>query len=62
VLVKLEIYNDDEFWCGRGIGEDIFTQAKTVDELHANIREAVALHLAGRVPSSDIDILVLSQS
>jgi predicted RNase H-like HicB family nuclease len=28
----------------RGIGEDIFTQGPTVDELYKNIREAVALH------------------
>ena len=28
----------------RGIGEDIFMQGQTVDELYANIKEAVALH------------------
>jgi predicted RNase H-like HicB family nuclease len=42
-LVKIEVYNDGEFWCARGIGEDIFTQGQIVDELHANIKEAVAL-------------------
>jgi len=45
MLVKIEVYNDGEFWCARGIGEDIFTQARTVDELYANIKEAVDLHL-----------------
>ncbi len=44
MLVKLEIYNDGEYWCARGIGEDIFTQGKTLDELMKNIREAVELH------------------
>jgi hypothetical protein len=44
MLVKMEVYNDGEFWCARGIGEDIFTQGHNVDELYANIREAVALH------------------
>jgi predicted RNase H-like HicB family nuclease len=42
MLVKVEVYNDGEFWCARGIGEDVFTQAKTVDELYANMREAVS--------------------
>ena len=61
MLVKMEVYNDGEFWCARGIGEDVFTQGKTVDELYANIREAVNLHLGDRVPASEIDILVVSE-
>lgn len=61
MLVKVEVYNDGDFWCARGIGEDIFTQGKTVDELYKNIREAVTLHLEDRVPASDIDIVVLSE-
>jgi predicted RNase H-like HicB family nuclease len=44
MFVKIEVYSDGEFWCARGIGEDIFTQAQTVDELYANIKEVVALH------------------
>ena len=44
MLVKIEVYNDGESWCARGIGEDIFTRAQTVDELYANIMEAVAVH------------------
>lgn len=44
MLVKIEVYNDGEAWCARGIGEDIFTQGQTVDELYRNIQEAVALH------------------
>ncbi len=44
MLVKIEVYNDGEFWCARSIGKDIFTQGQTVDELYANIKEAVALH------------------
>jgi predicted RNase H-like HicB family nuclease len=44
MLVKIETYFDGEFWCARGIGEDIFTQGKTLDELHQNIKEAVAVH------------------
>jgi len=44
VLVKMETYFDGEFWCARGIGEDIFTQGSTLDELHENIKEAVSVH------------------
>jgi predicted RNase H-like HicB family nuclease len=44
MLIKFEIYNDGEFWCARGIGVDIFTQGRTLDELMENIREAVGLH------------------
>ncbi len=59
--MKMEVYNDGDFWCARGIGEDVFTQGKTVDELYKNIREAVTLHFEGRVPATDIDILVVSE-
>jgi hypothetical protein len=61
MLVKVEVYNDGESWCARGIGEDIFTQGSTVDELYKNIREAVALHFEDRTPASEIDILVVSE-
>ncbi len=44
MLVKMETYFDGEMWCARGIGQDIFTQGRTLDELYANIKEAVALH------------------
>jgi len=44
MIAKIEIYNDGESWCARGIGEDIFTQGQTLDELYANIMEAVAVH------------------
>lgn len=61
MLVKMEVYNNGDFWCARGIGEDAFTQGKTVDELYTNIREAVTLHFEDRVPATDIDILVVSE-
>jgi hypothetical protein len=61
MLVKIEVYNDGESWCARGIGEDIFTQGQTVDELYANIKEAVALHFENRPRPTDIDILIVSE-
>ncbi len=47
MLVKVEVYHDGESWCARGIGE--------------NIREAVGLHFEGRVPPSEVDILIVSE-
>lgn len=44
MLVKIETYFDGEFWCARGIGEDIFTQGNTLDDLYQNIKEAVSVH------------------
>jgi len=61
VLVKVEVYHDGEFWCARGIGEDVFTQASTVDELFRNIKEAVAVHFEDGANSQDIDILIVSE-
>jgi len=59
MLVKIETYFDGECWCARGIGEDIFTQGKTLDELHKNIKEAVAVHF-GDITET-ITILTLSE-
>ncbi len=59
MLVKIEIYFDGEVWCARGIGEDIFTQGNTLDELHQNIKEAVSVHY-GEIDDS-ITILTLSE-
>jgi predicted RNase H-like HicB family nuclease len=59
MLVKIETYFDGEFWCARGIGEDIFTQGKTLDELHENIKEAVSAHY-GEL-DEPITILTLSE-
>ena len=39
---KIENYFDGDCWCARGIGQDIFTQGRTLDELYENVKEAVA--------------------
>ena len=57
MLVKIEVYNDGEFWCARGISEDIFTQGETLDKLIENIKEAVALHFEGVQPLPDVLLL-----
>ena len=59
MLVKIETYFDGEFWCARGIGEDIFTQGDTLDDLYQNIKEAVSVHY-GEI-AEPITILTLSE-
>jgi len=61
MLVKTEVYHDGEFWCARGIGQDIFTQGYKVDEVYQNIKEAVATHFENGSDSVEIDILVVSE-
>ena len=60
-LVKIEVYYDGEFWCARGIGEDVFTQGRSVDELFLNIKEAVAVHFENGANPQNIDILIVSE-
>lgn len=62
MLVKFEIYHDGEYWCAKGIGEDIFTQGKTLDELMKNIEEAVATHFENEMAKGEeINVLSISE-
>ncbi len=62
MLVKFEIYNDGKYWCARGIGEDIFTQGKTLDKLMENIKEAVGTHFEDEIAEGkEIRILSISE-
>ena len=63
MLVKFEIYNDGKYWCARGIGVDIFTQGKTLDELAENIKEAVEVHFEELLKKGEeIKILSISET
>ena len=63
MLVKIEAYHDGDSWCARGIGEDIFTQGNSLDELMGNIKEAVSLHLEDVLDAGeDLQILLLSET
>ena len=59
--MKVEVYHDGEFWCAKGIGQDIFTQGRTVDEVYQNIKEAFATHFENGNEPGEIDILVVSE-
>ena len=43
-IIKADIYYDGEYYCGRCIDFDVFTQGKTLDELTHNLKEAIMLH------------------
>ena len=63
MLVKFEIYNDGKYWCVRGIGVDIFTQGKTLDELMDNIKEAVEVHFEELLKKGEeVKILSISET
>lgn len=63
MLVKFEIFRGEKMWCARALGESIFTQGKTLDELMTNISDATLLHFEGRIPKKEpINILTLSES
>ena len=43
-IIKAEIYHDGEYYCGRCLDFDIFSQGKTLDELVRNLKESIQLH------------------
>ncbi len=63
MLVKVEAYHDGESWCARGIGEDLFTQGDSLDELMDNIKEAASLHFEERLEQGEtLTILLLLET
>jgi len=63
MLVKVETYFDGKDWCARGIGEDIFTQGRTLDEVTKNIKDAVAIHYEDKLrQDKSISILILFET
>jgi predicted RNase H-like HicB family nuclease len=62
MLAKFEMYFDGEYWCARGIGADVFTQGRTMDELMGNIREAATLHFEEVLEKGNsLHLLILSE-
>ncbi|HOL42266.1 type II toxin-antitoxin system HicB family antitoxin [Methanospirillum sp.] len=62
MYIKFESYFDGNYWYARGIGVDIFTQGKSLDELMNNIQEAVELHYEDELERGEsITILTLQE-
>jgi len=47
IIIQFHIYKGDEYYVAQGIDFPVVTQAKTLDELSKNIKEAVELQLKG---------------
>ncbi|PZC47788.1 MAG: putative nuclease of the RNAse H fold, HicB family [Chloroflexi bacterium] len=63
MLVKVEAYYDGEYWCGRGIGADFFTQGATLDDLLENVKEVALLHFEDQLEKGEaLSILLLSEA
>ncbi|EFK11266.1 toxin-antitoxin system, antitoxin component, HicB family [delta proteobacterium NaphS2] len=43
-MIKSEIYHDGEYYCGRCLDFDVFTQGRSLDEVVQNLKEAIQLH------------------
>jgi hypothetical protein len=63
MVVKVEVYNDGEQWCARGIGADIFTCASSLDDLLAEVKDAAACHFADQLQAGQpLELLLLTEA
>jgi len=63
VVVKIEVYNDGECWCARGIGVDIFTCSETLDQLLAEVKDAAACHFDDELKKGKpLTLLILTET
>lgn len=46
-IIQVHIYKGDKYYIAECIDLPVVTQGKTLDELVANLKEALALHLEG---------------
>ncbi len=46
-IIQFHVYKEESYYIAEGVNLPIVTQAKTLDELTENIKEAVNLHLEG---------------
>ena len=46
-IIQFHVSKGEKYYVAEGIDLPVVTQAKTLDELMANIKEAVELHLSG---------------
>ncbi len=46
-IIQFHVWKEKNCYVAQGVNLSVVTQAKTLDELTKNIKEAVALHLEG---------------
>jgi predicted RNase H-like HicB family nuclease len=54
-IIQFKIYKGEKYFIGECVDLPIITQGKTLDEVAANIKEALNLHLEGE-DLSDLDL------
>jgi len=63
LLLKFEVYRDGRQWGARALGHAIFTQARSLDKLYENIKEAAHLHFEEAVEAGEnLEILILAEA
>jgi predicted RNase H-like HicB family nuclease len=62
-LVKFEVCKDGKWWGARALGHGIFTQARTLDQLYRNIKEAAHLHFEEEVEKGEkLEIVIIADA
>lgn len=46
-IIQFQVYKGENAYVGEGVDLPIVTQGKTLDEVVANLKEALALHFEG---------------
>jgi len=46
-IIQVRVYKGDKYYVAECIDLPVVTQGKTLDEVTANIKEAISLHLEG---------------
>lgn len=54
-IIQIYISKGDKYYVAEGVDLSVVTQGKTLDELVANVKEAIELHMEGKNPA-DFDI------
>lgn len=53
-IVYIQIYKGEKYYVAEGLNLSVVTQGKDLDEVVANVKEAVELHLSGE-DAKDLD-------
>ncbi len=51
-IIQIHIYKGDKYYVAEGVDLPLVTQGKTLDELVANVKEAIELQLEDEGPSA----------
>ncbi len=55
-IIQFNISKGEKYFVASGVNFPVVTQAKTLDALHKNIKEAVMLHLSDRRTAANLGL------